>query len=63
MLMAGRHPDIWAGVSAWVPISDLKAWYHECEKSGRKYFRDVASAVLCVDTCGMSHQMSPCFTV
>lgn len=26
LLMAGRHPEIWAGVSAWVPISDLKAW-------------------------------------
>jgi dipeptidyl aminopeptidase/acylaminoacyl peptidase len=28
LIMAGRHPEIWAGVSAWVPISDLKAWYH-----------------------------------
>lgn len=27
LLMAGRHPEIWAGVSAWVPISDLKAWH------------------------------------
>lgn len=26
LLMAGRHPEIWAGVSAWCPISDLKAW-------------------------------------
>jgi len=23
LLMAGRHPEIWAGVSAWVPISGL----------------------------------------
>jgi acetyl esterase/lipase len=30
LLMAGRAPHIWAGVSAWVPISDLKAWYYEC---------------------------------
>jgi acetyl esterase/lipase len=30
LLMAARAPDIWAGVSAWVPISDLKAWYYEC---------------------------------
>lgn len=30
LLMAGRAPEVWAGVSAWVPISDLTAWYHEC---------------------------------
>ena len=29
MLMAGRAPEVWAGVSAWVPITDLKAWYEE----------------------------------
>lgn len=29
LLMAGRHPEIWAGVSAWVPISDLKAWHKQ----------------------------------
>ncbi|MFH0938182.1 MAG: prolyl oligopeptidase family serine peptidase [Planctomycetota bacterium] len=29
LLMAGRAPDVWAGVSAWVPISDLKAWHIE----------------------------------
>lgn len=29
LLMAGRHPGLWAGVSAWVPISDLKAWYDQ----------------------------------
>ena len=27
LLMAGHHPEIWAGVSAWVPISDLNAWH------------------------------------
>ncbi|MBL7116123.1 MAG: prolyl oligopeptidase family serine peptidase [Kiritimatiellae bacterium] len=27
MLMAGRAPDIWAGVSAWCGISDLAAWH------------------------------------
>lgn len=30
LLLAGRAPQVWAGVSAWVPISDLTAWYHEC---------------------------------
>jgi len=41
LLMAGRATDIWAGVSAWVPISDLKAWYFECKKAGRGYADDI----------------------
>lgn len=32
LLVAARHPDIWAGVSVWVPISDLRIW-HEQTKS------------------------------
>jgi dipeptidyl aminopeptidase/acylaminoacyl peptidase len=27
LLMAGRHPDVWAAASAWVGISDLAAWH------------------------------------
>jgi dipeptidyl aminopeptidase/acylaminoacyl peptidase len=27
LLMAGRYPHVWTAVSAWVPISDLAAWY------------------------------------
>lgn len=34
MLMAGRHPEIWAGVSAWCGISDVAAWYAEHLKNG-----------------------------
>ena len=41
LLMAGRAPKVWAGVSAWVGISDLKAWHAECTKAKRKYARDV----------------------
>lgn len=29
LVMAGKRPDLWAGVSAWVPISDLRAWYEQ----------------------------------
>jgi len=29
LMMAARHPRLWAGVSAWVPITDLAAWYRE----------------------------------
>ena len=32
LLMAGRAPDVWAGVSAWVPIANLADWYSECRK-------------------------------
>ena len=41
LVMAGKRPDLWAGVSSWVPISDLRAWHKECKASRRKYFRDV----------------------
>ena len=41
LLMAGRAPNLWAGVSAWVPISDLAAWHSETKGKGLKYFREV----------------------
>lgn len=28
-LLAGRHPEIWAGVSAWAPISDMRVWWEQ----------------------------------
>ena len=31
LLMAGRAPDVWAGVSAWVPITDLQIWWEQCD--------------------------------
>lgn len=37
LLMAGRAPDIWAGVSAWCGISDIAKWHQECE--GTKFKR------------------------
>lgn len=39
LVMAGKHPEVWAGVSAWVPISDLRAWHDQ----GR-YVRDLESS-------------------
>ena len=43
LLMAGRHPEIWAGVSAWCPISDLKAWctFHNGKGYGAQIIRNV----------------------
>jgi acetyl esterase/lipase len=42
LVMAGRAPKLWAGVSAWVPISDLAAWQRECTAAGRHYAKEVA---------------------
>lgn len=32
LVMAGREPHRWAGVSAWVPVYDLAEWYEYCSK-------------------------------
>jgi pimeloyl-ACP methyl ester carboxylesterase len=46
LLMAGERPKIWAGVSAWAAISDLKAWYHETKRAGgdKHYYDDIAKS-------------------
>jgi dienelactone hydrolase len=41
LLMAGRHPEIWAGVSSWCPISDLKKWHSECKAAKRGYYKHI----------------------
>jgi len=41
LLMAGRHPEIWAGVSAWCPISDIEAWYAESKTSQSGYAENI----------------------
>jgi poly(3-hydroxybutyrate) depolymerase len=47
LLMAGRHPELWAGVSAWCGISDLAAWHAEHLVAGKpdEYARDIESAL------------------
>jgi poly(3-hydroxybutyrate) depolymerase len=37
LLMAARHPELWAAVSAWVPISDLAAWHASTKAAGLRY--------------------------
>jgi hypothetical protein len=37
-------PEIWAGVSAWAPISDLNAWDEESRRLGTKYARQIAAS-------------------
>ncbi len=41
LLMAGKAPEIWAGISAWVPITDCAAWHRQCLKAGRRYYADL----------------------
>lgn len=47
MLMAGRHPEIWAGVSAWCGISDIPAWHAEHSINGRpdRYAQNIEAAL------------------
>ena len=44
LLLAGRAPEIWAGVSAWVPISDLNAWHEESRRLGTKYVSHIQAS-------------------
>lgn len=44
LLLAGRAPEIWAGVSAWVPINDLRAWYLETKERKLGYANHIVRA-------------------
>lgn len=44
LLMAGRAPEVWAGVSAWVPISDLNAWYKQSRRRGTKFASEIEAS-------------------
>lgn len=41
LVLAARAPRRWAGVSAWVPISDLARWHAETLAAGQPYWRDL----------------------
>lgn len=53
LLMAGRAPDVWAGVSAWCPIYDLKAWHGETRERKLRY------AEMLENVCGGAPGASP----
>jgi pimeloyl-ACP methyl ester carboxylesterase len=44
MLMAGRRPEIWAGVSAWCGISDVARWWEQTAAAGLGYSDMIESA-------------------
>lgn len=45
LLMGGRAPELWAGASAWVPISDLAKWHAETTKRNLKYAREIELSI------------------
>ena len=45
LLMAGRAPEIWAGVSAWVPILDLVKWHEETSKRKLRYAGEIEKSI------------------
>lgn len=45
MMMAARHPSLWAGVSAWVGISDLAKWHDHCRQSDVEYIANYAKHI------------------
>lgn len=47
MQMAGRHPELWAGVSAWCGIADIAQWHAEHQKNGQSdnYARNIEAAL------------------
>ena len=41
LVMAHTAPDVWAGVSSWVPLVDLAAWHAETKEAGRHYWKEI----------------------
>ncbi|RUR51314.1 alpha/beta hydrolase family protein [Vreelandella populi] len=41
---ASRHPEVFAGVAAWVPVYDLETWYQWNAERGEEYAEEIASA-------------------
>ena len=54
LLMAGKHPDIWTAVSAWVPITDLERWYYQSKVLKQRYAADIENSCGGVPGCSDS---------
>ncbi len=53
LLVAARSPEIWAGVSVWSPITDLKAWHSESRERGLvRYANDIEAVCAGPPTAG-----------
>ncbi|MEW5853324.1 MAG: prolyl oligopeptidase family serine peptidase [Myxococcota bacterium] len=40
LLVAARAPQLWAGVSAWVPVTDLAAWYFQTRGTPHTHYAE-----------------------
>ena len=56
LMMAGRAPDVWAAVSAWVPISDLGAWHEFSKQQKSRYAKMMEGCFGAVPTHGNAAQ-------
>lgn len=59
LMMAAKAPEVWAAVSAWVPIVDLTAWYHQSKRIGRDYWRDLEA--VCGGPPDRSDKINSCY--
>lgn len=41
LVLAGRYPDRFAGVAAWVAVYDLLDWYEQNRRRGSRYAREI----------------------
>ena len=41
LALAHSAPEVWAGVSSWVPLVDLAAWHTETKAAGRHYWKEI----------------------
>src|SRR5688572_481583 len=44
LVMAGRRPELWAGVVAWATVYDVADWYHHRHGEDSHYKRDIAAS-------------------
>ncbi len=56
LVVAGRAPHVWAAVSAWVPISDLAAWYEFSKAKDSRYWKMMEGCFGYPPTSGMALQ-------
>ena len=52
LLMLGRHPDVFAGVAVYCPITDLSRWHRESLEKGAHVGRDYRYARMLEAVCG-----------
>ncbi|MBC7171329.1 MAG: alpha/beta fold hydrolase, partial [Polyangiaceae bacterium] len=53
LVLAARHPDLWAGVVAWVPVFDLGDWHQRARGRHPRYVREIEAS------CGGAPHVSP----